>query len=168
MDKPCPDQILRMYHNDHDVAISQEHKALYPSLHFCAEWDFMVIDRYCPEYAACGCKGSEEYPYVPALTIYIDRRLHSLPNQLGSGCAVSLDVKDPEIWQSLNGKSELLGGLNIYWNGRDHVNGSRYLSALDFLSCWHGRSLEYSPWDRLAMMFIAFLPNESLVVLEWR
>lgn len=31
-------------------------KRLFPSLHFCPDWDYLLIDRYMPEAYNCTCR----------------------------------------------------------------------------------------------------------------
>lgn len=28
---------------------------VWPTLHYCMEWDGLVIDKHCPEYECCSC-----------------------------------------------------------------------------------------------------------------
>ena len=35
--------------------ISDELKKLYPTLHFCYEWDLMLVDDGMPEFECCSC-----------------------------------------------------------------------------------------------------------------
>ena len=35
-------------------------RLLFPTLHFCCEWDGLCIDRYCQEYDCCTCLENRE------------------------------------------------------------------------------------------------------------
>ena len=64
---PCPQTVLSWLNTQDNIP--ERFKKAYPSLHYCAEWDYMVIDRFCPEFEACSCLKIQDPTCEDALDI---------------------------------------------------------------------------------------------------
>lgn len=51
---PCP-KWLMMKLTLSDRKIPLWARLLFPTLHFCWEWDGLAIDKFCPEFDCCTC-----------------------------------------------------------------------------------------------------------------